>query len=190
MFFAFKFSSGMNSKQRKIAKKYNLLINKIDREVERLAKMHSNHLQCKKGCDLCCMDYSIFPVEYYAILDNLKAVNFHFETDVKDDNSCAFLKDHACSIYENRPVICRTHGLPLIYMNDDHEWELSNCELNFNDFDFDEFTINNTFQQDKFNSSLFVLNKEFISDFVDNKFSKVDLIPLKNLAKELKNNND
>ena len=73
-------------------------------------------------------------------------------------------------------------------MNDDSEWELSNCELNFKEFDFEEFTFDNTFSQDKFNSRLFVLNKEFITAFDDNGFSELDLIPIKNLARELKDN--
>ncbi len=175
----------MDSKQSKIAKKYNLLINKIDNEVKRLAEMHSNHLQCKKGCDLCCMDYSIFPVEYFSILKKLKMDGVNVQPKFKDDNSCAFLKDHSCSIYEHRPIICRTHGLPLIYMNDDNEWELSNCELNFKKFDYEEFTFENTFPQDKFNSQLFVLNKGFISGFEEGKFKETNLIPLKNMAQEL-----
>ena len=111
----------MNFKQNIRTKKYDQLIIEIDKKVEQLTKIHSNHLQCKKGCDLCCMDYSIFPVEYYSILEKLKSNKVAIRPNFKDDNSCAFLKDHACLIYEHRPVICRTHGLPLIYMNDDNE---------------------------------------------------------------------
>ena len=50
---------------------------------DQLTEIHSKHLQCKKGCDLCCMDYSIFHFEYYTILDKLKAVNLYIEPDIK-----------------------------------------------------------------------------------------------------------
>ena len=92
-------------------------------------------------------DYNIFPVEYYSIHKNLKSDKFALRPNFKDDNSCAFLSDHACLIYEHRPMICRTHGLPLIYTNDDNEWELSNCELNFKAFNFEEFTFDNTYSK-------------------------------------------
>ncbi len=172
----------MNAKQKAISQKYDLLVNEIDTKVEHLSKIHSDHLQCKKGCDLCCMDYKIFPVEFYSILKKLKSTSISLRRSKKAVNSCVFLKDHACTIYEHRPIICRTHGLPLIYMNDDNVWELSNCELNFRDFDFEQFTFDNTFPQDKFNSKLFMLNKEFISGFDEEDFNETDLIPLKNLA--------
>ncbi len=173
----------MNIQQQTIFKKYGKLVKEIDLEAERLSKMHRNHLQCKNGCDLCCMDYNIFPVEFYAIYESLKSKNAAPKTTKKlDKNTCAFLKDHSCAIYEHRPVICRTHGLPLLYMNDDNEWELSNCELNFKTFEFSRFIFQNTFPQDKYNSKLFMLNKEFISGFHEEEYDETDLIPLKKLA--------
>ncbi len=157
---------------------------------EKLSKVHSSHLQCKKGCDLCCMDYSILPVEFYTILEELKGRSFDkkiiLSKSYKNYEDCIFLKDHACTIYESRPLICRTHGLPLLYTSDDGEWELSTCELNFRDFNFENFSEKNTFSQDKYNSKLFLLNREFIGEFEDeNYFGEFDLLPLKKLAEKL-----
>ncbi len=172
----------MDIQHKTMLKKYDELVEEIDQETERLNKMHRNQLQCRNGCDLCCMDYSIFPVEFYAIYEKLKSNAVAPNTNKNpDENACVFLKDHSCMIYENRPVICRTHGLPLLYMNDDNEWELSNCELNFKTSDFNRFTVQKTFPQDKYNSKLFMLNKEFISDFHENKYDETELIPLKKL---------
>jgi len=81
--------------------------------------------------------------------------------------------------------MCRTHGLPILYANDNGEWELSACELNFTEFDFDEFTDENTLPQDKYNSKLFLLNREFIAEFKDKKYSEFDLIALKELGNQL-----
>lgn len=173
----------MDNMQKDFEKEYKELITEIDKLSTELGKLHSKYLQCKKGCDLCCMDYDIFPVEFHAILNQLKKNKTFIKPEKKaDGNSCIFLKNHACTIYENRPVICRTHGLPLLYMNDTSEWELSNCELNFTEFDFDEFNTENTFPMDRFNSKLFVLNKKFVSEFGDEKYNEFDLIPLKRLV--------
>lgn len=142
-------------------------------------------MACKKGCAMCCMDYSIFPIEFYSIREALSTQKLTGTADTADNsNSCVFLKNNACSIYSERPIICRTHGLPLLYMNDNSEWELSACELNFRSFDMDDFTPENTFPQDKFNSELFMLNKTFIATLETESFGEFDLIPIKNLLAE------
>lgn len=168
---------------------YRKLRDETDAVSQKLSGEHSSHLQCKKGCDLCCMDYSILPVEFYAILEELKTSKFNKENisfDDKNEEDCIFLKNHACTIYQSRPLICRTHGLPLLYTNDDGEWELSNCELNFKNFDFEKFSEKNTFPQDKFNSKLFLVNREFIAEFKEEEhFGEFDLLPLKKLAEKL-----
>ncbi len=159
--------------------RYENLLLDIDKQVKRLESMHKPHLQCRMGCDFCCMDYSVFPVEFFAILNKLKGTELRFNENAADDE-CVFLVNHACMIYGFRPVICRTHGLPLLYMNDSGEWELSVCELNFTDFE-EDFHSENTFAQDRFNSKLFMLNKSFITLEGFNHFSEFDLVPLRNL---------
>jgi Fe-S-cluster containining protein len=156
---------------------YHKLRDKIDLLTEKLSDTHKNHMACKKGCDLCCMDYDVFPVEYNSIKKKIENESIDFQEST--DGSCIFLKDHACQIYEHRPIICRTHGLPLLFMNDE-EWELSACELNFTDFDDEDFSAENTFPQDKFNSELFIINKNYIKEN-NLQHSEFDLIPLNKL---------
>lgn len=156
---------------------------KIDNLVEKLENKHKQHMNCKRGCDMCCIDYSIFPVEYYAILQTLQKEDFKAAGSNKC--ACVFLKNNTCTIYINRPIICRTHGLPLLYTNEEGEWELAACELNFVDFDFGEFSLDTTFPQDKFNSKLFLLNREFIANFKEKKYGQFDLIPVKQIHSDL-----
>ena len=144
-------------------------------------------MKCKNGCDLCCIDFSIFPLEYHYILNEIEKENIKPELEEKSNGDvCAFLKNHSCTIYNHRPIMCRTHGFPLIYANDDDEYELSACELNFTEFDFEDFTMENTLPQDKYNSKLFMLNREFIAGFTEKKYNETDLIPLKELAEQLR----
>jgi hypothetical protein len=46
--------------------------------------------------------------------------------------------------------------------------------------------MENTLPQDKYNSKLFLLNKEFIAEFTDRKYGEMDLISLKELANSIK----
>lgn len=166
--------------------KYKIMLNEIQKQTTNLEKMHNKHLKCRIGCALCCIDFSVFPIEFYFILNELKKNNFEPESDVNTENEiCVFLKNSSCTIYQHRPIMCRTHGLPLLYSNDNGEFELSACELNFTEFDFDDFTDENTLPQDKYNSKLFLLNREFITEFKDKKYGEFDLIPLKELGKQL-----
>lgn len=160
--------------------KYLSLRNDIDQLAHQLFDLHQSQVQCKKGCDLCCMDYSIFPIEFYYIKQEIENAPLpELEKNV-DKGSCVFLKNHECTIYEHRPIICRTHGLPLLYLNNEsEEWELSACELNFTDFD--DFDTENTFPQDKFNSRLFLLNEEFVNSDEMEKYGKFDLVPIRKL---------
>lgn len=162
--------------------KYKKLRDEIDALSQQLEKQHQKHMKCQAGCDQCCMDYSIFPIEFYSILDALKQAQTIPGFTIQNDKSkCVFLNAGQCTIYTERPVICRTHGLPLLYMNENEEWELSACELNFTAFNMDKFTDENTFPQDKFNSRLFMLNKQFISVFSEKEYGDFDLIPVRKL---------
>jgi Fe-S-cluster containining protein len=162
---------------------YYAFISDLDKKIEELTFEHSEHLNCKKGCDLCCYSFRIFPVEYFAIANQL-----NLNTDPDKDNAieekerCAFLKNGACTIYDQRPMICRTHGLPLLSMNEEGtDWELSFCELNFTTADDEEFHDDNVLIQDSYNSMLFQLNKAFLEQNSHLDFTEFDLIPLKEL---------
>jgi len=160
---------------------FNIRI-EIDSIAKQLSNQHSKHMLCKAGCDLYCMDYSTLPVEFYSIIKQLKQNNTKPKIKVNHHKEeCTFLINHRCNIYNERPVICRTHGLPLLYMNDKGEWELSACELNFTEFDMEEFNSENTYPQDIFNSKLFMLNKEFVKESCEINYNEIDLVPLKNI---------
>ena len=45
--------------------------------------------------------------------------------------ACPLLVNDRCSIYESRPLICRTQGLPLLIEAEDGGQEVDFCSLNF-----------------------------------------------------------
>jgi hypothetical protein len=63
-------------------------------------------------------------------------------------------------------------------------WELSHCELNFTD-NTPEFDGNNTIPHDRYNSRLFMINREFVRSFREKRFSEFDLISVSSLAEKM-----
>lgn len=166
--------------------KYLQLRDNVDHLTDELWDKHHDRMACKKGCDMCCLNFEVFPVEFDAIKQQV-AEEYPEILDEKlpeePGEKCAFLKNHQCAIYNARPIICRTHGFPLLYMNMDGDyWELSHCELNFTDVDEYYFDEENTYPQDTYNSRLFMINKEYVkSTYPDN--SELELVPLATLLK-------
>lgn len=85
----------------------------IDRAAAEIADQHKSRLRCERGCHECCVDdLTVFEVEAERIRaefdDLLKTGRAH------PVGACAFLDgEGACRIYEARPYVCRTQGLPL-----------------------------------------------------------------------------
>jgi uncharacterized protein len=89
---------------------YRAAVSKVDLAVSAASARASDALACKKGCDACCAaGLSVLPVESFAI----QASGLSPPAAPKP-GMCAFLDaTGACSVYEARPILCRTHGLPL-----------------------------------------------------------------------------
>ena len=108
----------------------------VDRMASQLSARHGARLKCGRGCAACCVDgLTVFEIEarniqhYYPEL--LRQATPH------PAGACAFLdhKDNSCRIYDARPYVCRTQGLPLRWLEetDDAEelYELRDiCPLN------------------------------------------------------------
>lgn len=61
------------------------------------------------------------------------------------------------------------------------QWELSYCPLNFKAADETYFTLDNGFQQDYYNSKLFLINREFVKHHEGETFSDTELIELRRM---------
>ncbi|HAM97907.1 MAG TPA: hypothetical protein DCQ26_04790 [Marinilabiliales bacterium] len=166
--------------------KYRALRNEIDDTCDRLSKMHVGKMQCRQGCDSCCEKFSVFPLEFEAIKEVIQSDGTfqvpqqrNFE---KFRKSCLFLKDGSCSMYEHRPIICRTQGFPLLYQSGDGTaYELSVCRLNFKEINVDTFHDGNALFMPPFNSRLYLLNQEFVKKFYPKQFKPNTRIGLSEL---------
>lgn len=162
---------------------------------KKINEKYSAHMNCKQGCASCCfVNLSIFQAEAYRILVWI----FSLESDKKQEllevlkqpmqakeknfqnkltSPCVFLRNNSCSIYEARPTICRTQGLPLQYKQADKENNIQitvdHCPLNF--LDQDSFPNKNDWLDlDRLNTLQSIAENFFVKNFPKNK-SKIQL---------------
>lgn len=91
---------------------YEALRRKIDAKVAEVTARRQDDLNCKKGCSDCCAPgLTVLPVEAYAIEEHLSG---GVVLPAPREDRCTFLDEEgACAIYAARPLLCRTHGLPI-----------------------------------------------------------------------------
>lgn len=116
---------------------YQELIWEVDRSVLRLTDHYRAYLVCQVGCSACCLhDLSLFPVEAAAVRTAFLALAEETRTLISGQArgypvACPLLVNDRCAIYPDRPLICRTQGLPLLIEADDGERTVDFCPLNF-----------------------------------------------------------
>jgi Fe-S-cluster containining protein len=163
---------------------YHQLRGEIDQKAAKLEKVHGEYMQCAKGCCGCCMNLSVWPVEFYSILEEMKAAAWP-KPVLNEDKECAFLNEQgACRIYPFRPIICRTHGLPLVYWHDETDppgYGVMFCQHNFKDADNIPFGADNTLNMDQINEKLAQINVAFLEERQDLKLNMTTRIELKEL---------
>jgi uncharacterized protein len=140
-----------------IIAEYQRLLQDIERELHRVASLFpKDFLQCSPGCSSCCTEFSVSPLEAAIIAENL-----HLPiAGSPSPPSCAFLREGRCTIYRIRPILCRTQGMPIGYIDRASSCiEVSACPLNFaGDY---PLTENELFLMDGFNSRLADLNHRY-----------------------------
>ncbi|MBC8379143.1 MAG: YkgJ family cysteine cluster protein [Planctomycetes bacterium] len=130
------------------------------------------------------MDLSVWPVEFYSIVEEIKTAEWPIP-QLSHEKECRFLDtDGHCQIYPFRPLICRTHGLPLVYWHDETDppgYGVMFCEKNFASSDEIDFSPDNTLNMDEVNEKLARLNLAFIEKNQDLRLEPTTRIELRRL---------
>lgn len=89
------------------------LHDEVDEGARALEAIHRDRLRCRLGCCFCCVDeITVFEIEAERI--RRRHPELLATGEPHPIGGCAFLDgDGACRIYEHRPYVCRTQGLPL-----------------------------------------------------------------------------
>ncbi len=168
--------------------RYFKLLEQIDADAERLTALHGEAIACRQGCTSCCVNLSVFPVEFHAIRRAMEQAGTELSPDMFDPSApCGFLHEGLCRIYPFRPIICRTHGLPILFLDDssgDYAWEVSFCEHNFTDCESIEFSNESLLNLEDINESLSRINRDFLAGTTRQKEDALLRIPLRELSKK------
>lgn len=91
----------------------------VDREARLRAAEFGPRLRCARGCSGCCSDgLRVFEIEAQRI--RAHCGELLASADPHPAGACAFLDAAgACRVYEHRPYVCRTQGLPLRWFDSD-----------------------------------------------------------------------
>jgi hypothetical protein len=125
--------------------RYRTLLAEVDQIATRLSTYYAPHLACRPGCSSCCQEnLTVFEVEAARVSEAICALDAEMCERIRQQAvetrkhegrggsaACPLLVDDRCSIYESRPVICRTQGLPLLHTAEDNKPEVDFCPFNF-----------------------------------------------------------
>ena len=114
---------------------YYALQTRIDRFITSVRARYGEQIICRPQCAECCQaGLTLVMVEAVAIGTAFGAEEERIylqagQPPLYEEGKCALLgSDDYCRIYKHRPLICRTHGLPLKYPDND---EIVVCPKNF-----------------------------------------------------------
>ncbi len=158
----------MDEKNREFTKQYHKIKEDIDVISDRLSHLHAQQMRCKAGCSSCCESISVFEVEFDAIQEQITAHNIKLPKPLflhRFTKRCRFLVNNRCAIYEYRPIICRTQGLPILYRSmNSNDYELSVCQLNFKGVKLNSFNDENALMMSPLNTKLLLLNHAYMKE--------------------------
>ncbi|HUI91559.1 MAG TPA: hypothetical protein VLX68_04840 [Chitinivibrionales bacterium] len=116
-------------------------------------------MACKKGCFACCELHSVCAIEAHALAFYLKRRAVPSRKKRSDRSKCALCVNGNCAAYPARPVICRSHGLPLLL--DKGKTVASSCDLNFSRRDPASLPASRVFDTAAITGNLVRLNMAF-----------------------------
>ncbi|AKF05353.1 YkgJ family cysteine cluster protein [Sandaracinus amylolyticus] len=101
---------------------HRALVAKVDTFEAAVRARRDASMACRAGCSACChTELSVCDVEAALVRDGLAVLDAAGRARVASradvhDGRCVMLDDEGrCAIYDARPLVCRTQGLPLRY---------------------------------------------------------------------------
>lgn len=144
---------------------YIALVERVNERCREIHRRWAVHIACRKGCDACCRHIGLFPVEAAAVRMALEDAPPEVRTRIRKqareataDGPCPLLDAGACLLYKARPIICRTHGLPVLTFSGETA-AIDFCPRNFTDVS--ELPGDAALHLDRLNAALAAVNGVF-----------------------------
>ena len=145
---------------------YRKLLEKVDAFSSYLNRKYSNRIFCRGGCSDCCQqNLTLLPVEIQFLRQGFYRLPGQTKESIKkirSDSWCMLLHNGECLLYELRPVICRSHGLPLLITQDEKPWR-DCCPKNFKGTALERLPHKDLLHLERLNTILISLNMVFAS---------------------------
>lgn len=151
----------------KYLENYHQLVERADTLCRSIQTALGDRITCAEGCSDCCTSITLFPVEAVALNSALNclpdeiadAIRKHVAEHASGER-CPLLEHRRCLLYHARPIICRTHGLPILYNHDD-ERRVDCCPRN--DLGNESLPGSSVIDLERLNALLVAINALFIS---------------------------
>ena len=144
---------------------YQQFRDRVDALCTDIVTQLGGHITCGPGCDSCCRALSLFPVEAFVLrqafsgLPAKKVDQVRQRMKQQSPGFCPFLNDGLCLVYEARPIICRTHGLPIL-LEEEGSRRVDFCPKNF--VGLESLPGSAIIQLDQLNTTLAAINQAFV----------------------------
>ena len=148
---------------------YLALKSRVDELCSSTARRFDAQISCRPGCDSCCRHLSVFAVEAAALHEAMRAVAEADAALIRQAAAhatlqapCPLLRNGLCLLYQARPIICRTHGLPLL-ISRDGESGVDFCPQNFRELS--SIPGDAVIDLDRLNATLAAINVLYLQSF-------------------------
>jgi Fe-S-cluster containining protein len=119
--------------------RYRELAAKLDAFFERVQSRYGGAMKCRAGCSGCCrVRLSVTALEASVLREGLAQLPEEARARLAerarqaDPGTCPALEaDGRCAVYAWRPLVCRSHGVPVRFREPEGTTSVSACELNF-----------------------------------------------------------
>lgn len=147
---------------------YRSLLSKVDELTASISTAHAGHITCHRGCDSCCRHLSLSLVEGVALAEALTSLPEDSARALREkakaataNGPCPLLHNGECALYAHRPIICRTHGLPILIADGEGQ-RIDFCPLNFSNVP--TLPGDAVVMLDRLNTILAAVNELFITE--------------------------
>ena len=147
---------------------------KVDAFFDRTRSAYPAAFECGKGCSACCQQtLTLSPVEVARLFEGLNTLDEEAlsrmrlrveEAPESEKAPCPILEEDKCVLYAFRPIICRSHGAPILAQEEERRWK-DVCFLNFTgSTSLEDVEVEHVLDLERVNQLLALVNQLALGD--------------------------